>query len=594
MILLTLVPRSNCSTMKTLLRSAILTSFGRIQPLPGSLHGHRRLLSAPISAKSGVLSSGGQQLPEYFNYASDVLDKWSQMEKDGKRPPNPALWWINGRGGEVRWSFEELGALSRKAANVLSDHCGLQKGDRVVVILPRIPEWWLVTVACLRTGVVAIPGTTQLTAKDIQYRLQASKAKCLITTDALAPAVDSIAAECPFLKTRLMVSEGKRDGWSNFSSLCKEASADHTCVKTKLLDPMMAFFTSGTTGSPKMAEHSQGSLGFRPVWNERYWLDLTPSDTMWCTADTGWVVAAIGSLFDPWALGSGVFVHPLPQVESTTILNTLSRFPVTAILGAPTLFRMLVQNDLTSYRFMSLKYCVSGGEPLNPEVLEQWKSKTGLDIFEVYGQTETGMTCSTLRGMKIKPGSMGKACAPYDVQIVDEDANVLPPEKEGTIAIKVKPERPLGLFSCYVDNPEKTAATERGSFYITGDRGKKDKDGYVWFVGRDDDIINASGYRIGPFEVESALLEHPAVTEAAAVSSPDPLRGEVVKAFVVLSLKYTSQDKEKLTHELQEHVKKVTAPYKYPRKVEFVQELPKTITGKIRRNELRKKEWGDV
>ncbi|XP_015271598.1 PREDICTED: acyl-coenzyme A synthetase ACSM3, mitochondrial-like [Gekko japonicus] len=520
--------------MKTLLRSQILTSFWRRQGPPGALHRHGRLLGAPISAKYRVLQSHGeQQLPEHFNYASDVLDKWSQVEKDGKRPPNPAFWWINGRGGEVRWSFEELGALSRKAANVLSDHCGLRKGDRLIIILPRIPEWWLVTVACMRTGVVAIPGTSQLTAKDIQYRLQASRARCIITTDALAPAVDSVAAECPFLETKLMVSEGKRDGWLNFSGLCKEASADHTCVKTKLQDPMVTFFTSGTTGAPKMVEHSQGSMGFRPIRHDRYWLDLTPSDTMWCTTDTGWVVASIGSLFDPWALGSCVFVHHLPQVDSTTLLNTLSRFPVTAILGVPTLFRMLVQSDLTSYKFMSLKYCLSGGEPLNPEVMEQWKTKTGLDIYEMYGQTET-------------------------------------------------------------DNPEKTAATERGSFYITGDRGRKDEDGYIWFVGRDDDIMNSAGYRIGPFEVESALLEHPAVAEAAAVSSPDPFRGEVVKAFIVLSLNYTSQDKEKLTRELQEHVKKVTAPYKYPRKVEFVRELPKTITGKIRRNELRKKEWGDV
>ncbi|KAL8175461.1 UNVERIFIED_CONTAM: Acyl-coenzyme A synthetase acsm3, mitochondrial [Gekko kuhli] len=568
--------------MKTLLRSQILTSFWRRQAPLGALHRPSRLLGAPTSAKYGVLQShGDQQLPEYFNYASDVLDKWTQVEKDGKRPPNPAFWWINGRGGEVRWSFEELGALSRKAANVLSDHCGLRKGDRLVVILPRIPEWWLVTVACLRTGIVAIPGTSQLTAKDIQYRLQASKAKCIITTDTLAPAVDSVAAECRFLKTKLIVSEGKRDGWLNFSGLCKEASADHTCVKTKLQDPMVTFFTSGTTGLPKMTEHSQGSMGFRPVRHDRYWLDLTPSDTMWCTTDTGWVVTSIGSLFDPWALGSCVFVHHLPKVESTTILNTLSRFPVTAMVGAPTLFRLLVQNDLTSYKFMSLKYCLSGGEPLNPEVMEQWKSKTGLDIYEMYGQTETGIICATLRGMKIKPGSMGKACVPYDVQIIDENANVLPPEMEGTLAIKVKPQRPLGFFSHYTDNPEKTAATEQGSFYVTGDRGRKDEDGYIW-------------YRIGPFEVESALLEHPAVAEAAAVSSPDPLRGEIVKAFVVLSLNYTPQDKEKLTHELQEHVKKVTAPYKYPRKVEFVRELPKTITGKIRRNELRKKEWGGV
>ncbi|XP_061455243.1 acyl-coenzyme A synthetase ACSM4, mitochondrial-like [Rhineura floridana] len=580
--------------MKTFLKSQILRSFWILR-LPRRLfHRHHRFLSSPIFAHYEAGSRGEQPLPEYFNFASDVLDKWSQIEKDGKRPLNPALWWINGRGGELRWSFEELGVLSRKVANILSDQCGLHKGDRVLSILPRIPEWWLVTVACVRTGIILIPGTSQLTAKDIQYRLEVSKAKSIITTEALAPVVDSVAAKCNSLQTKLLVSEGKRDGWLNFNELCTEASANHACVKTTFHDPMIIYFTSGTTGPPKMVEHSQGSFGFRPIAHKRYWLHLNSSDIMWCTADTGWVLAALGSVFDPWVFGSCVFIHNLSQVESTAILNTLSRFPVTTMLGAPTLYRMLVQNNVTSYKFMNLQYCISGGEPLNPEVMELWKNMTGLNIHEVYGQTETGAVCGVQKGMKIKPGSMGKACAPYEIQILDEEANVLPPGREGEIGIRVKPQRPLGFFSRYVDNPEKTAGTERGFFYVTGDRGLMDNEGYFWFIGRADDIINSSGYRIGPFEVESALLEHPAVAEAAAVSSPDLLRGEVVKAFVVLSPGYTLQDKEKLTLELQDHVKKVTAPYKYPRKMEFVQQLPKTITGKIRRNALRNKEWGRV
>uniref|UniRef100_A0A8C4VY19 medium-chain acyl-CoA ligase n=1 Tax=Gopherus evgoodei TaxID=1825980 RepID=A0A8C4VY19_9SAUR len=511
---------------------------------------------------------------------------------DGKRSSNPAFWWVNGRGNEVRWSFEELGFHSRKVANVLSDICGLQKGDRVMLILPRIPEWWLVNVACMRTGISLVLGTSQLTAKDISYRLQACKAKCIITNDMLASAVDAVASDCQFLKTKLIVSEGRRDGWLNFNELYKAQPADHICVKTKIQDPMVIYFTSGTTGSPKMAEHSQGSLGFRPVISERYWLDLTPEDMMWCLSDTGWIIASLGSVLDPWVFGSCVFVHNLPQVESATILNTLSRFPITAIFGAPTLFRMLVQHDLTSYKFMSLQHCTSGGEPLNPEVMEQWKRTTGLTICEMYGQTETGIICSVFKGMKIKPGSMGKTAPLYDAQIIDENANVLPPGQEGEIAIRIKPKRPLGLFSKYIDNPEKTASSERGNFFITGDRGTMDEEGYFWFLGRSDDIINSSGYRIGPSEVENCLDRAPAVVESAAVSSPDPLRGEVVKAFVVLSPAFSSCDLEKLRLELQEHVKKVTAPYKYPRKMEFVQELPKTITGKIKRNELRNKEWG--
>ncbi|XP_062444031.1 acyl-coenzyme A synthetase ACSM4, mitochondrial-like [Rhea pennata] len=578
--------------MKMLLKLRTLKSLWTLKSPYRIFHEHPRLLASDICSQYESVRRGEQEMPKYFNFASDVLDKWSEIEKAGKRSSNPAFWWINGKGEEVKWSFEELGFLSRKVANVLTKVCGLQKGDRIIVILPRVPEWWLVNVACMRAGIVFIPGISQLTAKDILYRLQASKAACIITNDTLAPAVDSVASECQFLKNRLIVSKVSREGWLNFTELYKSQSADHSCVKTRIEDPVCIFFTSGTTGSPKMAEHSQGSLGFRPLLSERYWLDLTSSDIIWNTSDTGWIVTSLASLFDPWVFGSCVFIHLLPQIESATILNTLSRHPVGALVGAPTLFRMLVQNDLSSYKFMNLKYCVSGGEPVNPEVMEQWKSKTGLDIHEIYGQTETGIICSVFKGMKIKPGSMGKAAPFYDVQIIDKDANILPPGQEGEIAIRSKPIRPLGFFSKYVDNPKKTAATERGDFFVTGDRGTMDEDGYFWFIGRQDDIIISSGYRIGPFEVESALLEHPAVAETAVVSSPDPLRGEVVKAFVVLSSTFSCGDLDSLAHELQEHVKKTTAPYKYPRKMEFVQQLPKTVTGKIKRSELRNKEWG--
>ncbi|XP_013806333.1 acyl-coenzyme A synthetase ACSM4, mitochondrial-like [Apteryx mantelli] len=578
--------------MKMLFKLRTLKSSWTLRSPCRVFHEHPRLLASDLYSQYESVRRGEQEMPKYFNFASDVLDKWSEIEKAGKRPSNPAFWWINGKGGEVKWSFEELGFLSRKVANVLTKVCGLQKGDRIVVILPRIPEWWLVNVACMRAGIVLIPGISQLTAKDILYRLQASKATCIITNDTLAPAVDSVASECQFLKTKLIVSKGSREGWLNFTELYKNQSADHSCVKTSIQDPACIFFTSGTTGSPKMAEHSQSSLGFRPLLSERYWLDLTPSDIIWNTADTGWILTSLASLFDPWVFGSCIFIHHLPQIESAAILNTLSRHPVGTLVGAPTLFRMLVQNDLSSYKFMNLKHCVSGGEPVNPEVMEQWKSKTGLDIHEIYGQTETGIICSVFKGMKIKPGSMGKAAPFYDVQIIDKNANILPPGQEGEIAVRNKPIRPLGFFSKYIDNPKKTAASERGDFFVTGDRGTMDEDGYFWFIGRDDDIIISSGYRIGPFEVESALTEHPAVAETAVVSSPDPLRGEVVKAFVVLSSTFSCGDLESLALELQEHVKKTTAPYKYPRKMEFVQQLPKTATGKIKRNELRNKEWG--
>ncbi|XP_040295799.1 acyl-coenzyme A synthetase ACSM3, mitochondrial [Bufo bufo] len=531
------------------------------------------------------------ELPEYFNFASDILDKWTAAEKDGSRNPNPALWWIDGQGKEVKWSFDELGFHSRKVANILSDACDLKPGDRVIVILPRVPEWWLFNVACIRSGLVLIPGTIQLTAKDMLHRLQTSEARCIITSHELAPAVDAISAQTPLLKTKMTVS-GTREGWLSFQELYRVANDQHTCVRTRSTDPMTIFFTSGTTGSPKMTEHSHCSYGLGLTINGRYWLDLTPSDVFWNTSDTGWAKSAWSSVFAPWIQGTCVFAHYMPRFDPSVILETLKNYPVSVFCAAPTVYRILVLCNLAGYRFPSLQHCVSAGEPINPQVIEQWKAGTGLYIYEGYGQTETVLVCGTFKGMKIKPGSMGKASPAYDVQVIDADGNVLPPDQEGDIGIRIAPQKPYYLFSQYMGDPEKTASTLRGDFYLTGDRGIKDEDDYFWFVGRSDDVILTSGYRIGPFEIESALIEHPAVAESAVVSSPDAIRGEVVKAFIVLSPTYAAHDQETLTKELQEHVKKVTAPYKYPRKIEFVQHLPKTVSGKIRRNELRNKEWG--
>ncbi|XP_077173180.1 acyl-coenzyme A synthetase ACSM3, mitochondrial-like isoform X2 [Paroedura picta] len=531
-------------------------------------------------------------VPEYFNFAKDVLEKWATMEKEGRGPSSPALWWVSDQGEEVRWSFAELVAASKKAANVLSEQCGLRKGDRVIVLLSRIPEWWLLNVACMRTGTVLIPGTTQLTSRDILHRLRVSQAKCVITDQVLAPAVDSVASQCPSLAFRILVSRDHRDGWLSFCDLLNLAPADHDCVATRSSEPMAVYFTSGTTGAPKMVEHSHGSQGIGLALNGRYWLDLTPQDLIWNTSDTGWAKSAWSSVFSPWSQGAGVFAHSMPRFEPESVLETLSRFPITTFCSAPTAYRMLIRHRLSSYHFPSLKHCVSAGEPMNPELMEDWKRQTGLQIYEGYGQTETVLICGTFKGMKIKPGSMGKPSPAYDTQIIDEDGNIVPPGKEGDIAIRIKPTRPFSLFTQYTEDPEKTASTIRGSYYITGDRGIRDQEGYFWFVGRADDVINSAGYRIGPFEVESALTEHPAVVESAVVSSPDSLRGEVVKAFVVLAPDYVSHDPDVLIKELQDHVKKATAPYKYPRRVEFVPHLPKTVSGKIRRNELRKKEWG--
>ncbi|XP_063652394.1 acyl-coenzyme A synthetase ACSM5, mitochondrial-like [Pan troglodytes] len=438
------------------------------------------------------------------------------------------------------------------------------------------------------TWTVMIPGVTQLTEKDLKYRLQASRAKSIITSDSLAPRVDAISAECPSLQTKLLVSDSMPPSVFTFY---REASTEHNCVRTKSRDPLAIYFTSGTTGDPEMVEHSQSSYGLGFVASRRWWLALTKSDVFWNTTDTGWVKAA-WTLFSAWPNGSCIFVHELSRVDAKVILNTLSTFPITTLCCVLTIFRLLVQEDLTRYQFQSLRHCLTGGEALNPDVREKWKHQTGVELYEGYGQSETVVICANPKGMKIKSGSMGKASPPYDVQIVDDEGNVLPPGEEGNVAIRIRPTRPFCFFNCYLNNPEKTAASEQGGFYITGERARMEKDGYFWFMGRNDDVINSSSYQIGPVEVESALAEHPAVLESAVVSSPDPIRGEVVKAFIVLTPAYSSHDPEALTRELQEHVKRVTAPYKYPRKVAFVSELPKMVSGKIQRSKLRSQEWG--
>ncbi|XP_010892904.2 acyl-coenzyme A synthetase ACSM3, mitochondrial isoform X1 [Esox lucius] len=532
------------------------------------------------------------QIPENFNFAKDVLDVWAEQEKRGQRADGPALWWVNDRKEEVRWSFDELGFHSRRLANVLSGVCSLNQQDRVFLVLPKVPEWWLVNVACLRTGTVLLPGTYQLTARDILHRLQTSRARCVITDESLAPVLDSVASQCSSLQHKLLVSPTKRDGWMNFGDLLRNASSDHECVNTRSDDPMTIFFTSGTTGSPKMTQHSHSSYGIGLTVNGRYWLDLTERDVLWNTSDTGWAKSAWSSVFAPWTQGACVFIHHMPRFNSHTVLETLSNYPITTFCTAPTAYRMLVQEDLSKYHFNTLQHCLSAGEPINPDVMRKWKDATGLDIYEGYGQTETVLIAGTFKGMKINAGSFGKASPAYDVQVVDEAGNVLPRGVEGNIGIRVKPHKPFCLFTEYTDDLVRTAECYVGDFYLTGDRGRMDQDGYLWFEGRADDVILSAGYRIGPFEVENALIEHQAVAESAVVSSPDPIRGEVVKAFVVLTPEYKSQDQDQLVKKLQTHVKEVTAPYKYPRKIEFVEQLPKTISGKIRRVELRNKEWG--
>lgn len=520
--------------------------------------------------------------PARYNFAREVVDKWAAQDANKR-----ALLWVDDTGKVVERSFADISDASRRLANVLSAH-GVKRGDTVIVILGRQIAWWEAVTACLRMGAVVSPGTTQLSAKDIAYRVNASGATAVITEPALTDRVTRVAGECPTLGLKLLV-EGTRDGWVSYEDAMASASPDFETVDTAADEDAMCYFTSGTTGYPKMTIHNHAyALGHETTG--RYWLDLGPDDVHWNISDTGWAKAAWSSYFAPWLMGACMFVHHTPGFDPAKTLGMFERFPITTMCGAPTIYRMFVLQDLGAFKFPHLRHCVGAGEPLNPEVIAKWKRATGMTIRDGYGQTETVLLCGSFPFIEAKAGSMGKPSPGIDLDIVDDEGHLVAQGEEGNIAVRVKPTPPQGLFKGYKGEPDRTASCFVGDWYLTGDRAVKDEDGYFWFVSRSDDVILSSGYRIGPFEVESALIEHSAVAESAVVSSPDETRGEVVKAFVVL--KPGTKASDALVRELQDHVKAVTAPYKYPRKIEFVDALPKTVSGKIRRVELRQKEWG--
>lgn len=519
--------------------------------------------------------------PERYNFGFDVVDRWAAD------PAKEALVWADDHGNDARYTFADIQANSNKFANFM-ESLGVGKGDRVILMMHRIPDWHWAVVGLIKLGAVPIPCTILLTPKDLTYRLNAAEVKAVVTDADNASKVEEVKDECPTLHSMVILGD-ERPGWHGYREGMEKASAEFSAEKTLSTDPCMVYFTSGTTGSPKMVLHTHASYPLAHTITGKFWLDSKPEDLHWNVSDTGWAKAAYSTLFGPWNMGAAVFVHDSRgKYDPLQTLHLLEKYDISTLCAPPTAYRLLVQEDLSGHKFPALRHCVSAGEPLNPEVIEDWAGKTNLTIYDGYGQTETVLLVCNYRCMEVRPGSMGKPTPGFEMSIVDNDGSEVDPGQEGDIAIKVKPRRPLGLFKEYWKNPRETADSYLGDWYITGDRGIKDEEGYFWFVGRADDVIISAGYRIGPFEVESALVEHPAVVESAAVASPDPERGQVVKAFVVLA--QGTEPSPALAAELQEHVKKVTAPYKYPRKVEFVTELPKTISGKIRRVELRRQE----
>lgn len=522
-------------------------------------------------------------LPGNFNYAYDVAD-----EIAAETPDRIAMIWCDDRGNESTFTFSEMKYYSDKAANFFKAH-GIRKGDPVMLILKRRYEFWFCLLGLHKLGAICIPATHLLTAKDIVYRCNAADIKMIVSVaDAeVIKHVESSFSKTPSLKLKALVGES-REGWLDFTGELEKASSafDRPTgdAAAKNSDIMLLYFTSGTTGMPKMVQHNfTYPLGH--ILTSKYWQNVLDGGLHLTVADTGWAKAMWGKIYGQWISGAAVFVYDYDKFIPKEFLDVITKHKITSFCAPPTIYRFFIKEDLSKYDLSSLKSCSIAGEPLNPEVYSQFLKATGLKLMEGYGQTELTITLATFPWMEPKPGSMGKPAPGYDIDLLDEDGNSCEIGEEGQLVIRTDKRKPFGMFDGYYRDSELTHKVWHDNIYYTGDMAWKDEDGYYWFVGRSDDLIKSSGYRIGPFEVESALVEHPAVLECAITAVPDPDRGQIVKATVVLAKNYMAS--ESLVKELQDHVKKVTAPYKYPRIIEFVNELPKTISGKIRRVEIR-------
>jgi acetyl-CoA synthetase/medium-chain acyl-CoA synthetase len=513
-------------------------------------------------------------VPEEFNFGA-LVDAWAT---DRSRV---ALYWEDEAGHTARHTFWDVKQTSNRFMNALAG-LGVGRGDPVMIMLPRLPAWHAAMVGALKLGALVIPCTASLRAKDIRYRAEHSGAKAIVTTLAQVPEADAALADVPGVTVRLALG-GAPAGWRDFDATLARAATTGIPARTRTDEPALCFYTSGTTKDPKAVLHAHGYT-FAHRYTGEYWLDLKRTDLHWTTADTGWAKSAYGVLFGPWMNGVPIFMFD-GRFDPEREMDLLARYEISTFCAAPTEYRLLVKQDLSRWHLPRLRHCVGAGEPLNPEAIHTWNDAFGLLIHDGYGQTESMILAANLPGLPIRPGSMGKPFPGHDVRVIGDDGNEVGPDEIGELAVRGAPP---SLFKGYWKSPEETAACRRGEWYLTGDRARRDEDGYLWFVGRADDVIISAGYRIGPFEVESALLEHPAVLESAVVASPDPVRGEIVKAFVVLRPGHVPGDE--LVRALQEHVKRVTAPYKYPRAIEFVDALPKTVSGKIRRVELRARE----
>lgn len=534
--------------------------------------------------ENGVLCKFDVHVPDNFNFGYDIIDEIAKNE-----PNRRAMVWVNEEGEEHIFTYADLMKKSNQTANMLLAH-GVKKGDKVLAVLKRHYQFWFLTIALCKIGAVLIPATNQLMKKDYTYRFKAADVKYVVATadGEVSDHIEEAIAEYGGITEKYIV-RGDKEGWVSFDSEIEKFPDTLERIENKVDDDMLLYFTSGTTGYPKMVLHSH-YYAVAHIQTAKYWHNIKEDTLHFTISESGWGKCMWGKMYGQFACAASIFVYDFNRFHSADILQKIQDYKVTSLCAPPTMFRMFIKEGIEGYDLSNLKYSTIAGEALNPEVYNRWLEYTGLKLMEGFGQTETVLVVANLPGMEPKPGSMGKPTPLFNVDIVDEEGNSLPAGETGEIVIRTKNHHQIGMFKEYYKNPEETKSAWNNDIYHTGDTAWRDEDGYYWYVGRTDDVIKASGYRIGPFEIESVLMEHPAVLEVAVTGTKDPIRGQVVKATIVLTKDYKDKGDEKLVKELQEHVKKNTAPYKYPRVVEFVDELPKTISGKIKRVDIRAKD----
>jgi acetyl-CoA synthetase len=528
--------------------------------------------------KNGVLCAFRPVVPENFNFAYDCVDYIADHQ-----PGRRAMVWCNDKGQERTFTFDDMRRYSNRAANYLLAH-GVKRGDMVMVILKRHYQFWFTILALHKIGAVIIPATNLLTKKDVVYRVNAADVAAIVCTadGEVSQAVEEAEPEFSAPVKKFLV-HGSREGWRDFDRELEQYPDTLERIPNQAADPMLLYFSSGTTGYPKMVIHNH-TYAIAHIITARHWHNVVPDGLHLTVADTGWGKAVWGKLYGQWFCGAGVFVYDFDKFAPKDLLHKIQQYRITTFCAPPTIYRFFIKEGMEGYDLSSLVYATTAGEALNPEVYNRFYEYTGLRLMEGFGQTETVLSLANLAGSTPKPGSMGRPSPLYDIQVVDSDGVPVSTGDVGEIVIRGEGPT-VGLMMEYYRDREKTAEAWHDGWYHTGDTVWQDEDGYYWYVGRTDDVIKASGYRIGPFEIESVLMEHPAVLECAVTGAPDPIRGTVVKATIVLMKGH--EGTPELTKELQDYVKHQTAPYKYPRIVEYVRELPKTISGKIRRVELR-------